>query len=268
MQSSLLNSSTAKEYLKTRAIDWQAIKGLPVGYNAFKNSKFNYLRGCVTFGLLDKNGKVVSMYGRSIRDNDKAKHYYTPNRQGLYPSYPSSSTRKLILTESVIDAATLLSLKEDLEAEVLVLYGTNGLTPEHVHAIQQLPELEEIILFFDGDQAGKQANEKHGQFLQELLPNVIISTVTTLEDEDINSIAQGHEPEIFIQLLKDKKTFLFSSEEKLAPMVQELEVNQKSSTEEKNLILTTYALIQATRTTSVTLPKPPITISKEVSVKI
>jgi energy-coupling factor transporter ATP-binding protein EcfA2 len=173
------------------------------------------------------------MYGRSVRDNDKAKHYYTANRQGLYPKYPGREARQLILTESIIDAATLLSLKEDLEGEVLALYGTNGLTPEHVHAIQQLPQLEEIILFFDGDEAGREANEKHGQFLQELLPNITISTVETLEDEDINSIAQGHETEIFTQLLKERKPFLFSSDIKLVPMVGEIENNQKTTEKEK-----------------------------------
>jgi len=103
MQSSFLSSSIAKKYCESRNIN-----PVDIGYNAFNNSRFNYLRGCITFALRDKNNKIVSMYGRSVRDNDKAKHYYTKNRKGLYPKYPSTETTKLILTESIIDTTTLL----------------------------------------------------------------------------------------------------------------------------------------------------------------
>lgn len=223
MQSSFIASSTARNYLESRLVDWKKLNapgGSPVGYNAFKSSKFNYLRGCITFGLRAENGKVVSMYGRSVRDNDKARHYYTSNRKGLYPSYPGKKVQKLILTESVIDTATLLSIGPiTKDYEILALYGTNGLTAEHVHALQQLEEPKEIILFFDGDAAGKAAREKHGKYLQALLPNIKISVVETVEGEDINSIAQGHEQGIFTQLLKERKLFKSS---------------EKSSTEVKN----------------------------------
>ncbi len=40
---------------------------------------------------------------------------------------------------------------------MLALYGTNGLTEEHTEAVSQLKDLEEIILFFDGDEAGNKA---------------------------------------------------------------------------------------------------------------
>ena len=38
--------------------------------------------------------------------------------------------------------------------QYLALYGTNGFTNEHEAAIKGLNDLEEIILFFDGDEAG------------------------------------------------------------------------------------------------------------------
>ena len=219
MQSSFLSSSTARTYAENRNLDRNQ---LAIGYNAFKSPKFTYLRGCITFGLRNENGEVVSLYGRSIKDNDKARHYYTANRKGLYPSYPSREARHLIITESIIDAATLLSLKEiTQDYELLALYGTNGLTTEHVHAIQQLEELKEIILFLDGDPAGKAANEKHGKYLEELLPQVKISIVETPENEDINSIAQGHTPEVFTQLLKDRVFFTSGETKEVQPVITE-----------------------------------------------
>ena len=211
MQSSFVSSSTARKYAENRKLDW---KGLEIGYNAFKSSKFDYLRGCITFGLKNCHGQTVSMYGRSIRDNDKAKHYYTANRTGLYPNYPEQNTKKLILTESIIDAATLLSSSEIKDNyEVLALYGTNGLTAEIKTAIIELNNLEEIILFFDGDEAGHEANLKNGTTLNKLMPSVKILIVETLENEDINSIAQGHESKIFTQLLKDKISFVAEQKE-------------------------------------------------------
>ena len=214
MQSSFLSSSTARKYAESRNLDW---KKLQIGYNPFKQSKFNYLRGCITFGLKDKEGKTVSMYGRSVKGNGDNVHYYTANRQGLYPGYPEPTTKKLILTESIIDTATLLQCTDALQCvskdtAILALYGTNGLTTEHINAIQQSEQLQEIILFLDGDDSGRAATEKHGQYLQQLLPHVKLSKVETPENEDINSLSLGHTTEIFIELIQNRIPFSFSEE--------------------------------------------------------
>jgi DNA primase len=225
MQSSFLSSSTARNYAESRKLDW---KKLQIGYNAFKENKFNYLRGCITFGLSDKQGKIVSMYGRSVRDNDtstssvqgKAKHYYTANRKGLYPNYPKAETSKLLITESVIDTATLQQIPAiTKDYELLAAYGTNGITEEHKQAIKELKELEEIIFFFDGDEAGRSGAEARAKELQELLPGIKITHVETPEGEDINSLSIGHPPVggqvkagIFTELLNNRKPFSFSVE--------------------------------------------------------
>ena len=43
---------------------------------------------------------------------------------------------------------------------MMSLFGTNGFTPEHVEAIKSLVELNEVILFFDGDEGGREAVTK------------------------------------------------------------------------------------------------------------
>ena len=241
MQSSLIASSTARRYAESRNLNWKSMS-LAIGYNAFKGNRFCYLRGCITFGLRDERGKVIAMYGRSIRDNDQAKHYYTINRKGLYPGYPKPETTKLILTESIIDAATLLQLPEIAkDYEILALYGTNGLTKEHIHAIQQLESLKEIILFFDGDQAGKAAHEKHGKYLQQFFPTIRLSVVSTPANEDINSLAQGclqdkqgHPPKIFLTLLKNRTLFSSSEKAKEQPLPATQLPQSTQSTNELN----------------------------------
>jgi hypothetical protein len=59
------------------------------------------------------------------------------------PGYLKPETTKLILTESIIDAATL-QLKGESEKlkeyQVLACYGTNGLTEEHRGGDQRVVE--------------------------------------------------------------------------------------------------------------------------------
>lgn len=164
-----------------------------------------FAKDCIIFPLKNKKGEIVSIYGRSITNNDKSKHYYLKDRQGLYPNYPKPATTKLILTEAIIDAATLLQMSEiKAEYEILSLYGTNGLTNEHQQAIKELKNLQEIIFFFDGDKAGTEAITKYEKILKQLCPGIRLSTVVTPENEDVNSLLQGHEPEILTHLLEQR----------------------------------------------------------------
>jgi DNA primase len=189
-------------------------KGEGTTYTAFA-------KDCIIFPLKSKQNQIVSLYGRSIIDNKNSKHYYTANRTGLYPGYPKQETTKLILTEAIIDAATLLQIPEiTAEYELLSCYGTNGLTEEHQQAIKELENLQEIIFFFDGDKAGNEAIEKYQKELSELLPHVKLSKVETPEGEDVNSLSVAYEPEIFIHLLKTRKD-LFLLVEKTEEIKQE-----------------------------------------------
>lgn len=166
-----------------------------------------FAKDCVMFPLKNRQNQIVSLYGRSITDNKNAKHYYTANRTGLYPGHPNPNTEKLILTEAIIDAATLLQIPEiTAEYSVLSCYGTNGLTEEHQQAIKELHRLQEIIFFFDGDKPGNEAVEKYHKELSELIPGQTIkhSKVETPEGQDVNSLAQSHEIEIFTHLLKNR----------------------------------------------------------------
>lgn len=175
--------------------------------------KFKY---CVVFFMKNSKGQVVGAYGRSVEQNAELKHLYLNGKhQGLYPGYPNEETTKLILTESIIDCATLEAQEEIKQHySLLALYGTNGFTSDHTDAVSQLKELQEVILFFDGDEAGKAATEKTTAKLKEVKPGIKITAVPTPEEEDINSLLQGHEPEIFTHLLKERKPVKISGEPK------------------------------------------------------
>jgi DNA primase len=132
--------------------------------------------------------EVVSLYGRAVKGPG---HYYPAGRKGLYPKYPSSETTILILTESVIDAASLLSIEPAEKGETaLALYGTNGLTAEHRTAISGLKNLNEIILALDGDVGGRKASIEVAKELKALRPGLKTTTTTTQipKGEDLNGL--------------------------------------------------------------------------------
>jgi DNA primase len=230
-KSGIVKSERARKYATERGLDIETLKigftndKVPVSWNDhFKQSataigliskwRDGYtmrFKDCLVFALQNAQGNPVGIYGRSI---DKG-HYYLPGpHHGLYPEYPGPDTKKLILTEAVIDAGTLYqqaTITKDYT--VLACYGTNGFTPEHEQVIRDLKHLEEVIIFFDGDEAGREGAKKVFAKLQELRKDITISAVNTPEGEDVNSLAQGHEKEIFLHLLA-AKTVLTSSIDK------------------------------------------------------
>jgi len=206
-------NQNAQDYCESRTLDWQTLE---IGYKSRRNAGQSasakatadtWGRGCIIFPLKNENGEVVSLYGRSIvgpgPTSAKAmagKHYYQSGRKGLYPGYPSADTRRLILAESVIDAAGILPYTTE---GVLALYGTNGLTAEHLEAIKQWADgppshkatagEKEIILALDADQAGREATQRHANTLNQVLSGVKITTLELPEGEDLNSLIVSHE---------------------------------------------------------------------------
>jgi len=227
--------------------------------SAFKNR--------LVFFLRDQNNVPVSIYGRAIDERNEVKHLYLKNGQkGLFPHYPKPQTRQIILTESIIDCASLLQhkqalkdyetdnggsqapLKDDDHLQIIALYGTNGLTKDITEAIKNLTELEEIILWFDGDEAGNKAVSKYVEGFKKVFPEVVISKVETPEGEDINSLMVGHEDAggLFSHLVAERSPLY-------APLVQskvvqeqpkELSLNTKQP---NNLIFSTANAIYSVK---------------------
>lgn len=168
---------------------------------------------CIVFALRNSKGEISGMYFRSTVNDEDQRHYYLKDRHGLYPCYPKSDVQRLILTESVIDAATLVQCSEISKSYgILACYGTNGLTAEHEAVIKGLTNLQEIIFAFDGDEAGHKAVAKYATIFKDKLPHVLISTLQLPEGEDINSMGVSHTAEIFPHLLGSRTAFFSSAE--------------------------------------------------------
>ena len=214
LQQSFIKSEKAQAYAKERNINHVKTN---MGFNALNSTIYKGLKNCIVFPLKDENGEITSFYGRSLTSG----HYYSENRKGLYHNV-NEETTTIILTESIIDSATL---QIHTNYNTLALYGTNGFNTEHETLLKSLPNLQEIIFFFDGDEAGKQATTKYTEQLKTLLPNIKISNVNTPDDEDINSLTISHEVEILNHLISERQV-LFSSLENTEEESQQTQISE------------------------------------------
>jgi DNA primase catalytic core len=201
-----LHGESKNHHLVESMVKVGLLKARPAGgYNV-------WAKDCVIFPLKNADNKIVSLYGRSTTDNKDERHFYLSGREGLYPYYPKPGATKLILTESIIDAVSLLQQPEITTSyEILALYGTNGLTDEHLQAIAGLNDLQEIILMLNADEPGEAATVKHYSTLKGLLPAVTISKVTLPAGEDVNSVLCTHDDATVLSDLIEQRTQFFLS---------------------------------------------------------
>jgi DNA primase len=242
-RASLPRSPKALDYLKSRGLNPE----MEIGYNS--GQYWNKLKQCITFPLKDQAGNITSLYGRRITESngyniEYGRHYYSENRKGLYPSYPSQDTQTLIITEAIIDAASLIHIAELKYTSILSAYGTNGLSTEHKTAISAWSKPagtnasteKEIIFFFDGDQAGKDGALKYAEELAG--QGVKISIVATPQDEDINSLWLNYGKEAILQLIEERQPAGSTNQQPLSPSfssTEDFSIEEKGSGTSKAL---------------------------------
>ena len=128
----------------------QALKTLGL----VRESGSEHLHGCITFPILDEHERTVSLYGRSI---EGINHLYLPGQhKGVFNAKASKVYDEIILTESIIDALSLIQLKLE---NVQATYGTNGFTEEHIKILKD-NLVKTVVIGFDSDEAGQKAAEK------------------------------------------------------------------------------------------------------------
>lgn len=134
-----------------------------------------HFAGCITVPIFDGHDMVVGMYGRNIGSSSPGfsgrgargegiPHLYLKGKhRGVFNRKASKVYDEIILTESIIDALSLISLGfENTQG----IYGTNGFTDEHLGALKD-DRVKTVILAFDNDEAGRNASLK---LKEKLLP--------------------------------------------------------------------------------------------------
>ena len=189
------------------------------------NQGREHFRDCIVFPIHDHHGNVVEMYGRKIIEGGKVQHLYLPGAHaGIFNHVCARASSYLLLTESLIDAATLWQAGYK---NVTALYGTNGLTQDHARLIQT-HDIQRLYLVMDGDDAGRRGAERTAQKLKAL--GLDIMAVQLPQGHDPNSyFIDGGSVEKFDALLKAAKPVIASSSEPLREIPQS-DITRKQGT--------------------------------------
>lgn len=138
-----------------RSAVWNTLRSL--GYLNDRGGEF--FAGRVVFPMTDAAGAVVGMYGRLITERQGAVTHLYPrgphrgvwNREGAKAA--AESGLPVIVCESVLDAFSCVAAGMP---GAIALFGTNGVTAEHVELLREIRQ-RRVILALDGDKAGRDA---------------------------------------------------------------------------------------------------------------
>jgi DNA primase len=125
--------------------------------NSKTNEYFEAFNDCLTIPILDENDNPVSIYGRSIKDDSNYPHLYLSGKhKGVFNAKASKVYAEIILTESIIDALSLIKMGFQ---NVQACYGVNGFTDEHLEKLKE-DNVRLVTIAFDNDDPGEKAADK------------------------------------------------------------------------------------------------------------
>jgi len=203
----LLKNKKALAYLETRGLkDFELIKRFTIGFSdgttlltklsgkqkdLLKQAGIitargkEHFAGCIIFPVIPEHRRVGEIYGRSITGKNLAHRYLKGRHEGIFNRKASKVYDEIILTESIIDAVSLIRLGI---ANVQAIYGTNGFTEEHLKTLKA-DRVKTIVVAMDNDDAGKAAS---GELKEKLvLEGFAVKTITPPEVKDWNDYLTG-----------------------------------------------------------------------------
>ncbi len=158
---------------------------------------YDRLRGRVTFPIRDTRGRILGFGGRALGPEQEPKYLNTPEspifrkRESFFgfpfALDPIRRVERVVVVEGQFD---LIALQRAGVEATLATCGT-ALSAEHARSLRR--RTQEVVLFFDGDEAGQRAMERA---LQVLLPEGLTLRAAALpagEDPDSFLRAAGAE---------------------------------------------------------------------------
>lgn len=149
-----------------------------------KGGMYDRMRNRLIFPIRDKQNRLLGFAGRSIGD-DMPKYLNPPETDlykksvvlyGIHTAHEQiRKRRRAIIVEGYLD---VIRLHEQLWKETVATCGTS-VTENHIKIIKRLGA-EEVILLFDGDQAGIKAAERTARLF---IVNDLDARVVVLPDE-------------------------------------------------------------------------------------
>ncbi|AHX03821.1 DNA primase [Ehrlichia chaffeensis str. Heartland] len=229
----LRNNHVAIEYIRSRKISNDTVKKFRIGYaptyglgkyllslgfniDDIKNTGLlnsqnqDYFYNRVIFPICNSSGNIIGFGGRSIISTQNPKYLnskgsaFFQKRENLYASHfavrEAKKQGKIIVVEGYMD---VLMLHQMGISNVVGLLGTS-MTSEHVMCLWEITS--EIIVWMDGDIAGKMASIKSASLALSLIrPGCIIKFVDVFTGKDPYDICINDGVDSVIALLDSAK---------------------------------------------------------------
>jgi DNA primase len=190
----------------------------------------NFFIDRIIIPIRDNNGYIVGFSGRSIKEGATNKYLNTPTTKLFsksnilfnFDKVKILNPTKLIIVEGPMDAIAYIRAGYQ---NVIATMGV-ALTTNHLNLLKSLTNLETVIVSFDNDDAGSQANIQHGKTLMENGFNTFVIDEYDKQYKDIDELLNAKGVEAISKALNNRKdfvTFLIESEFKDNKPLDELQ---------------------------------------------
>jgi DNA primase len=169
---------------------------------------YDRFRGRVMFPIINPRGQIVGFGGRILNSDGKGPKYLNSPETVIfsksYELYNLNDAKKnltdgrIYLVEGYMD---VVSLYEKGIKNAVAALGT-AFTPYHGKILSRY--VKEVVLLFDGDQAGQAATEKALNILKST--DISVTIIVLANDEDPDSFIQKNGLEAFENLRKSALT--------------------------------------------------------------
>ena len=229
----LYSNPVAVKYIKSRKITEGIIKRFRLGYapasglsnyllskgfviDDVKNAGLlnlqnqDYFYNRIIFPICNSSGNIIGFGGRSIIDGQRPKYLnskgsiYFHKRENLYASHiairEARKHGKIVVVEGYMD---VLMLHQVGISNAVGLLGTS-MTAEHLTYLWEITS--EVIVWMDGDVAGKMASIKTASLALSLIrPGCIIKFVDVVVDNDPYDICISESPDNVAAIIDSAK---------------------------------------------------------------
>lgn len=233
----LPSTHPAKVYLKNRGITDETIQNFQIGYapeswstfadylaakkvplamaadlglvklKSGGNSYFDIFRNRILFPIVSPMGKTLGFGGRVLSKEDQPKYLNSPESALFHKSktlYGLHETAKHILSEGytlVVEGyMDLVSLYQAGVQNVVANLGT-AFTPEHAKLLKKYSQ--NVVLLFDGDNAGQMATERAMPIL--LREGLTAKALTLPDNQDPDDFVKAHGREELLKRISEAK---------------------------------------------------------------
>ena len=136
----------------------------------------------IVFALKNDNQETVNFYGIRINVANQPDEHL--NEEGIYPSHPHQLTERLFITDTILDAATLLESKFMNNRDAVIALHDGKMSDERYKAIDKLSQLKEIV-FIPERNTPKTVTHT---YVSELYKRFKITYVELPEDNSLNDM--------------------------------------------------------------------------------